>query len=67
MFLFTVFYLLDYITKSITVDGEEIRLIMTDEDIPMEQEFNTEGWPRIRADVRWSFKFYMYSKDIQRT
>ena len=66
MFLFTVFYLLDYITKSITVDDEKIRLIMANRAAAVEQLYEHEGL-YVKADVSWNFNCYMYIKDIQRT
>ena len=64
VFLFTVFYLLDYIDKSITVDGEKIMLSIADTAAAEKRMDSVEGI-RIRVDVSWSFKCYI--KDIQRT
>ena len=66
VFFFTVFYLLDYINKSITVDGEKIRLIMADRAAAVKQLYEQEGL-YIKAHVSWNFNCYMYIKDIQRT
>ena len=54
MFLFTVIYFLDYIFKSITVDGEKIRLIIADTAAALKQLRKQEG-RYIRVDVSWSF------------
>ena len=52
VFLFTVFYLSDYITKFITVDGEEIRLIIADAAAAVEQLYKEFKEGRgIQADV----------------
>ena len=58
MFLFTVIYFLDYIFKSITVDGEKIRLIIADTAAALKQLRKQEG-RYIRVDVSWSFKCYI--------
>ena len=69
MFLFTViiFYLLDYITSPITVDGEEIMLSIADTaggEWPFGTiYFDSTLYPN--ASVSWSFECCI--KDIQRT
>ena len=66
MFLFTVFYLSDYITKSITVDGEEIMLTIADTAAAVNQLYKGHtSWLIGDVDVSWNFKCYI--KHIQRT